>query len=204
MDDDEAHTCAAVVLAAGGGRRFGGGKQVAVLGDRPLVVHAVDTAVAAGLRPVVVVTGGDEGQVAALLSARDDVTVVHNPAWASGQASSLRRGLDAVADLTADAPAAVVLLADQPGLDPAAVRAVAAAALAGAPIARARYADGVGHPVALSRSVWDDARRLQGDTGARALFDAVEVVDVPVAGRVPHDVDRPEDLARLAEERRSP
>ena len=190
MDDDEAHTCAAVVLAAGGGRRFGGVKQVAVLGDRPLVVHAVDTAVAAGLRPVVVVTGGDEGQVAALLSARDDVTVVHNPAWASGQASSLRRGLDAVADLTADAPAAV--------------RAVAAAALAGAPIARARYADGVGHPVALSRSVWDDARRLQGDTGARALFDAVEVVDVPVAGRVPHDVDRPEDLARLAEERRSP
>lgn len=201
MQDREAHTAAAVVLAAGGGRRYGGPKQVAVLDGRPLVVHAVDTALAAGLQPVVVVTGGDSGRVAGLLAERADVAVVANPDWASGQASSLRCGLDALDALDAGVAVAVVLLADQPRVAPAAVRAVAAAALAGAPIARARYADGPGHPVALARGVWDAARALRGDTGARALFDVVDVVEVSVPGTVPGDVDSADDLARLSRRR---
>ena len=54
-----------MVLAAGDGSRFGGAKQVAVLGGRALLEHAI--ALAAQTRrpssPIVVVTGAHQAEV---------------------------------------------------------------------------------------------------------------------------------------------
>lgn len=181
---------AAVVLAAGRATRFGATKQVARVEGRPLVVHAVTAARAAGCEPVLVVVGHDATVVRAALD--DDVVVVDNPAYADGQSTSLRAGVAAAT--TTDAVALVVLLADQPGIPPAAITQVVAAHLAGAEVARARYEDGPGHPIVFARTVWPRLVEVTGDRGARDLLATLDVTDVPVAGRCPPDVDTPADL----------
>jgi CTP:molybdopterin cytidylyltransferase MocA len=187
-----------LVLAAGGARRFGATKQVAELDGLPLVGHAVATAHAAGCREVLVVVGHDAALVAEAAATGGQVRVVHNPAYAEGQATSLGHGLDAAEDAGDDVEVAVVLLADQPNLRPDVVRAVAdAAAAAPDGIARAAYDDGPGHPVGLHRRVWPRLQDLTGDEGARQVFAGYDVALVSVRGPVPPDVDRPADLERL-------
>lgn len=181
---------AGVVLAAGSARRFGATKQLVEVAGRPLVRHAVDTAMAAGLAPVVVVVGHDADRVRGALP--PGAEVVDNPAHASGQASSLRAGAAAVA--AGDADGLVVLLADQPGIDPGTVAQVAAALEAGHPVVRARYDDRPGHPVGFARGVFAALGEVTGDVGARDLLDELEVHDVVVAGPCPADVDTPDDL----------
>ena len=177
----------AVVLAAGAGTRFHGPthKLLAPWRGVPVLRRSVDAAVEAGIGPVVVVSGAVrlDGVVPA------GVTVVDNPAWASGLSSSLRAGVVAAAELGADA--VVVGLGDMPGVPPSAWRAVAAS---GAELATAAYGGRASPPVRLGRSVWTDLS-ASGDEGARRLLrsrpDAVVVevdgdgVDVDVLGDLP-------------------
>jgi molybdenum cofactor cytidylyltransferase len=181
-----------VVLAAGRGRRFGGTKQVAEVDGLPLVAHAVRVAHDAGLGRVLVVVGHDAEVVAAAAGRGGAVEVVVNPEHAAGQSTSLRAGLEAAS--AGDAEVAVVLLADQPAVEPAVVREVAAAVQGPVAAARARYADAAGHPVAFARRVWPRVAAVTGDRGARDLLTDLAVVEVAVAGVAPRDVDRPDEL----------
>ena len=92
----------------------------------------------------------------------------------------------------------VLLLGDQPGVSAGAVRAL----LAGrgdAALAVCRYDDGRGHPFAFGRAAFADLAALHGDKGVWKLLDrrGDEVVEVPIAGRVPLDVDTWEDYEAL-------
>jgi len=185
-------SCETVVLllAAGGGSRFRGAthKLDAPLGDRTVLAAAIDHAVEAAVGPVVVVTAAHVRTVP-----RHDVHVVVNEYWADGQMSSLRLGLDA-ADVLG-AARAVIGLGDQPFIEPAAWRHVAAGG-ATSPIAVATYDGRRGHPVALAREVWADLPG-GGDEGARTLMRARPdlVVEIPCPGS-PQDIDTLEDLER--------
>lgn len=136
---------AAVVLAAGASSRYGTTppKQAVFL---PRVLDAL------GSLDTVVVLGAHEVETAA--------RVVRCPDWERGPGASLRCGLAA---LGPEVEAALVVLADGPGLDPRAVERVLAASDGDA--VAAAY-DGVRlHPVLLPRSVWADVP----DEGARAI-----------------------------------
>jgi molybdenum cofactor cytidylyltransferase len=53
-----------------------------------------------------------------------------------------------------------------------------------------RYEDGRGHPFAFGHEVFGDLRALHGDKAVwRMLDERADVVDIPVAGRIPLDVD---------------
>jgi molybdenum cofactor cytidylyltransferase len=184
-----------IVLAAGSGTRFGGTKQLARLDGKPLAQHAVDALTAAGVGEIVVVTGHDAERVERELRLPPQGRVERNSAHRTGQASSLATGLRS---LDARSEGAVVLLADQPGVTDAEVRAlIDVFARRRARIVRIAYTDGPG-PALLSREIFELARHLEGDVGARELIashpDWVE--DVPVPFAAPRDVDRPEDLDR--------
>jgi molybdenum cofactor cytidylyltransferase len=183
------HVCG-LVLAAGGSRRLGRPKQLLAYGEGTLLDAVLATARACGFAQTVVALGGAAGDV----RERVDLTgadVVVNDAFGSGCSSSIAAALEAV-DARCDV--LVLLLGDQPGVTPATVRTL----LAGrgdAPLAVCRYADGRGHPFAFDRRVFADLRALHGDKAVWKLLErrASEVVEVPVAGPVPRDVDTWDD-----------
>ena len=186
-----------LVLGAGGSRRLGRPKQLLPYGDRTLLGHTVAIARACNFDQLVVPIGGASDEVAERvdLSGAD---VVVNYAYGEGCSSSIAAALETVnqrCDLL------VLMLGDQPGVTPATVHALIDGR-GDAPLAVCRYDDGRGHPIAFHRSVFPQLADLHGDKGVWRLLDerAGDVVDVPIAGNVPLDVDTPEDYqAVLAE-----
>ena len=181
-----------LILAAGAGRRFGSTKQLAELRGRPLLAHALEAMLAAGLERVIVVLGHD----AEAIRARVDfgaAEVVIAEDWADGQAASLRRGLAAAGA----ADAVVITLGDQPFITPQVIGA-ALDQLDGYDAVRAVYGDLPGHPVVLGRAVLDAAGGLRGDQGARELLADFRVHQWQ-AGHLASavDVDTPEELRAL-------
>jgi molybdenum cofactor cytidylyltransferase len=185
----------AVVLAAGTGSRFGGTKQLEVVDGKPLAQHAIDTAAAAGLDEILVVTGHDAEAVEAALILPERARFVRNPNHRDGQATSLAAAFH---DIAEDSEAAVVLMADQPGVTPEVVTALIDGFRATrAQIVRAAYRDGPG-PSLLSREIFAEAGHLRGDIGARALMASHPewVEEIPIDADVPRDIDTREDLRR--------
>ena len=186
---------AAIVLAAGEGTRFGGTKQLEVVRGAPLVQHAVDAAAGADLDEIVVVLGHDAERVRAVLRLPGSARVVVNERYAEGQSTSLACGLGGLGPTTV---AAVVLLADQPGITSAHVRTLAQRfEETGRPAIRLRFGQTPG-PALLARALWPEVAALSGDVGARALLDDRPdlVEEIPLDEEVPIDVDLPEDLGR--------
>lgn len=186
-----------LVLAAGGSARFGRPKQLLAYGDGTLLGHAVGVARACRFDQIVVPIGGAADEVRASVDlAGADVVVNHD--YGKGCSSSIAAALEVV-DPRCDV--LVLLLGDQPGVTPATVAALLDGR-DGAPLAVCRYGDGRGHPIAFARDVFAELADLHGDKGVWKLLDrrAGEVVEVRIAGRIPLDVDTPEDYqAVLAE-----
>ena len=185
-------TVAAVVLAAGAGSRFSGAehKLRAELRGRPVLAWVLDAVAEAGFNQTYVVVGAVEiDDVIAASGHR--VTLVANPDWADGQATSL---VAAVAAVDADGHDALVVgLGDQPFVPPSAWRSVGAAA---GTIVTATFDGQRRPPVKLNRSVWPLLDRT-GDSGARHLMaERPELVsEIPCTGN-PVDIDTVEDLQR--------
>ena len=179
-----------LVLAAGGSKRLGKPKQLLPFGSTTLLDHVLDTARACRFDQLLCVVGGSAGDVLARVDV-SGIEVVENRHFGEGCSSSIAAALGAV-DERADA--LVLMLGDQPGVTAEAV----AALIAGrgqARVAACDYTNGRGHPLAFARAMFGDLASLHGDKGVWKLLDrhADEVVDVPVAGPIPRDVDTWED-----------
>jgi molybdenum cofactor cytidylyltransferase/nicotine blue oxidoreductase len=191
---------AIAVLAAGRGSRLGGRtpKPLVDLGGRPLISWALDAATESGLRPIVLVVG--HGAAAVSSTATEGVVVVRARRWRRGIARSLRAALRAL-DPWAQVGAVCIGLGDQPLVGPDAYRRLASAYRGGATLAVATYGGRRGNPVLLARPLWEEARRLDGDVGARALMKHHDVAEVDCTDTGdPSDVDTLDDL-REAERR---
>ena len=185
-----------LVLGAGGSRRLGRPKQLLPYGDGTLLDHTVAVARACNFDQLVVPIGGAADAVSQLDLSGAEVVV--NYAYGEGCSSSIAAALDAV---NQRCELLVLMLGDQPGVTPATVHALIDGRR-DAPLAVCRYDDGRGHPIAFHRNVFPQLADLHGDKGVWRLLDerAGDVVDVPIAGNVPLDVDTPEDYqAVLAE-----
>jgi molybdenum cofactor cytidylyltransferase len=177
-----------LVLAAGGSKRLGQPKQLLPFGGATLLDHVLGVARDCAFDQLVCVLGGGASGVRDTVDL-DRVEVIVNEGFGTGCSSSIAASLPLI---TGDV--LVLMLGDQPGVTPATVRAL----LAGrddAPLAVCRYDDGRGHPLAFSRAVFGALAELHGDKGVWKLLErrADEVVEVPVAGEIPRDVDTWED-----------
>lgn len=191
-------TAAVAVLAAGRGSRVSGTdipKPLLELGGRPLVSWALDAALGSGLRPALLIVGHQGSKVGRVVP--QGVSVVRARGWRGGIARSLRTALDAL-EGWAQVGAVCIGLADQPRVGAEAYRRLAAAYDDGATLAVATYGGVRANPVLLGRSLWPEARTLDGDEGARVLMRTHTVVDVACDGTGdPRDVDTLEDLAAM-------
>ncbi len=142
----------AVVLAAGASSRYGVAppKQVELLPDVLAALHA-----SSSLGGILVVLGAHPVETGE--------RTVQCADWEQGPGASLRCGLAALPE---NAEAALVVLADGPGLDPRAVdRVVASWRAEGGDVVAATYGGVRLHPVLLGRAIWP----LVPDAGARGL-----------------------------------
>jgi molybdenum cofactor cytidylyltransferase len=179
-----------VVLGAGGSTRLGRPKQLLPYRDGTLLGHVVGVARACSFDQLVVTIGGsaDEVRAAVDLAGAD---VVRNEAYEAGCSSSIAAALGSI---DPRCEVLVLMLGDQPGVTAPTV----AALLHGcgdAPLAVCRYDDGRGHPIAFGRGAFAALAELHGDKGVWRLLDrwGQDVVEVPIAGPIPLDVDTDED-----------
>ncbi len=189
---------AGLVLAAGLSSRMGRNKLLIAVNGKPLVVHAAEAALAAGLDPVVVVTGH---QVEAVRAALGNLPLAwaHNPDFADGLAGSLKTGLAA---LPPEADGVLVCLGDMPALTAEHLRRIVAAfnPTEGRSICIPTYQGKRGNPVLLGRQFFAEMRGLAGDSGARGLFARHDEALCEVAmpdDAVLTDLDTTEALARF-------
>jgi molybdenum cofactor cytidylyltransferase len=173
-------------------------KLLAQVDGKPMVAHVTESLLASQARPLAVVTGHDYAAVEAVLPKRG-FTLAHNPDFASGLSSSLRRGLAALPE---DIDGVLVCLGDMPRVSPAIVNRLIAAfnPLEGRAICVPTWQGKRGNPVLFARRFFAEMQEIAGDTGARALIgEHAEVVcEVPMDDdAVLLDVDTPEALAEL-------
>lgn len=158
---------AGIVLAAGASVRFGRPKQLLDWQGRPFVWSVAQTALLAGLAPVVVVTGAHDDEVAQAVQDLP-VEIVHNEDWNAGQSSSVRKGMEALPEETG---AAVFLLSDQPQVPAFLIRSLVALHASTLSPVVAPLADGRrANPVLFDRRTFPDLFTLTGDVGGRAIF----------------------------------
>lgn len=160
--------------------------------------RAAVAALDAGAGRVVVVLGANAGSIAPALAELESVTLVVNPDWANGLASSLVAGLSAfLADDSCDG--VLVTLADQPLVDAAALRRLITAFDDEHRIVASAYDGTIGVPAVFGREHFDDLVRLTGDHGAGSWLRArqSEVTRVPLYSAA-FDIDRASDVARLS------
>jgi molybdenum cofactor cytidylyltransferase len=179
-----------LVLAAGGSTRLGQPKQLLPYGSATLLDHVLNTARACPFDQLICVIGGSSQEITATVDLRS-VQVVENDHFGEGCSSSIAAALTAV-DPRCDV--LVLMLGDQPGVSAATVTKLLAGRGDSA-LAASAYDDGRGHPLAFARSTFDQLAVLHGDKGVWKLLDRAgdEVVDVPVGGLIPRDIDTWED-----------
>ena len=188
-----------------------GTKLLLPLGDgRPIIAHAVSNALALGPSELVVVVRPDAPEIAAAATlglrfgspspAQSPPRYVTNPRHEEGMATSLAAGISALGD---DIEAALVMLADMPGVGAAVVgKLVSAYARERKPITIPLYGSAVGPPTLFARSLFADLLRLEGEVGGRQLLSIYPdlTCQVPFGeNERPADVDTAEDYEKMRE-----
>lgn len=190
--------CGVILLAAGASSRMGTPKQLLLVDGKPLVVRAIEAALAAPVWPIIVVLGAHAEKIRPVL-ARHPVLVAENPAWAEGMAASIRTGITTLRQFSRAVDAAVLALCDQPAFSAATIeQLIAAERTTGRRIVAASYGGRNGAPALFRSEHFPALAALTGEEGARALLNGQPdaVASIPMS-ELAIDLDTPEDYAAL-------
>ena len=194
----------AIILAAGLSSRMGTRGHSPVVENklllpwtdgRPIICHAVESYVAAGIEAIVVVTGRDADKVSAALASHQ-LAFAHNSDFATGEIlSSVKTGLRTLPNALY---ATFIQPADMPCISGEAIEQVAAQYEAGFNVAPV-YKGQRGHPVLLDKAYWREMLDLPADAMPRAVIqgarEKLRLVEVDEKGVV-MDIDTREAYER--------
>lgn len=192
-------------------------KQLVAFGDKTLLEHAICTAKQASDGPIIVILGAHADRICRSLGITFDpiyseaskcsiltdgpnrTQFLYNSHWSEGQSSSIAMGVCAALHLNSHA--ALVMLCDQPYIEPLELqKLIVANTRSSVGISAAAYAHTIGVPACFSRSRFDELLQLRGERGAKTLLtkylDQIERVAMSSAET---DIDTSADLRRLEE-----
>lgn len=189
---------AVLLLAAGQSQRFAGGdKLLAPLNGKPVLAHAAGILANECTAARICVVGPDQPDRRAFLET-EGWQVLVNPDAASGQATSLRTGMEAVAAMPG-VQRVLILLADMPFVPEAHVQALNDAASADVPAVMSITDNVLCPPATFARETFPRLMDISGDTGAKAVFKSLSrTATLPLPPAQAIDIDTVEDLARAS------
>jgi molybdenum cofactor cytidylyltransferase len=193
---DQASTTAAIVLAAGQSRRMGQPKLVLPWGNTTIIRRVVQVLQQAGISETVVVTGSQPDLIEAALQ-DCPVRCVYNPDYLIDlMLISLQTGLNALPE---SAESALIVLGDQPQIEPEIVRAILECFYHfHERLIIPSYQNHRGHPWLLPRSFWLDLLAWHPPQTLRDFIvdHSSQIHYLPVSSSsVVADIDTPADYA---------
>ncbi len=188
-----------LILAAGASSRMrGADKLLQPVGQRSMLRHIAEQALATGAPVTVTLPPDAEARTAALAGLQ--LPSIRVPDAAEGMSRSIARGMVALDPVAGPQDGLMILPADMPDLSAQALSGLIAQFQAEPLlILRGGTADGQpGHPVIFPRDLWPALAALTGDEGGRAVLQAnkgrVRVIALPGPMAI-LDLDTPEDWA---------
>jgi molybdenum cofactor cytidylyltransferase len=187
-----------IILAAGSSSRLGQPKQNLIFQGKTLLQMAIDNALASVCETVVVVLGGNVSAIQPTIAGQP-VSVIVNPDWQEGMASSIRCGLVELQRISQSFSSALLMLCDQPFADSKVLNQLVQKKIdSGMLIIASSYNGIAGTPALFDISIFPELLQLTGQEGAKKLLTnhADKVLAVPFAsGGI--DIDTMEDYDRL-------
>lgn len=188
-----------ILLAAGASLRMKKRpKQLLEFRGKTLLRRAAETALDTCCYPVCVVLGANaeklRTQVADL-----PIVIADNKNWTDGMASSLQIGMEKLLEIAPGISAVCIMLADQPLINSETIkRLIETFEFGENPVMACGYAETIGVPAILARSLFDEVMNLEGDSGAKTIIqkytDAAGILSVPEAAI---DIDSQQDYELL-------
>jgi len=129
----------------------------------------------------------------------EEVGIIENLEWEEGIASSVRVGLDALTRLS-KCDRALIVIGDQPEISVEVVEELMTShSKSDQPVTVPKYRYNYGNPVVVDRSLWPRVMSLEGDQGARRLFEAHPewVNEVWFSELGPRDIDTETDVIEM-------
>ncbi|GEM49217.1 hypothetical protein DC3_48520 [Deinococcus cellulosilyticus NBRC 106333 = KACC 11606] len=163
-------------------------KLLLPLDGKPVLLHAVETAVQAGIGKVVVVLGREASTLRSVLK-HQPCMLIENPDFKTGMGSSFRMAVDHLQDCSS----LIFMLADMPFVSPETLQLLSEV---DAPMASCWYGEVQAPPVKFQQHLFPELRNLQ--EGAKPLFQKhraqVKLLQRPERELL--DLDTPEDYQR--------
>lgn len=188
----------ALILAAGASTRMGRPKQLLEWRNQTLLTHSIQCAQSILNERIIVVLGAQNESIQQTLHP-DEITLVINPDWQEGMASSIRAGIQALPN---SASAVLIMLCDQPLIETEHIQHLLTSWLSSPTnIIASQYHQSVGVPALFPAEFFVLLQSLQGDKGAKALLNYFEerLIKIPMP-EAELDIDNPEDFARLTKQ----
>ena len=157
----------AVILAAGKSARMGQPKQLLEWQNRTLLEHALINASVVFEDRVLVVLGAEAELIQSTINLAG-ATVIVNPDWQTGMASSIRAAIRALPN---SATAVMLMLCDQPLITDVQLQSLVSAWQATPEqITASQYHQSIGVPAIFPARYFDRLLMLEGDKGAKSVL----------------------------------
>lgn len=158
-----------IILAAGESGRLGKPKQNLLYQGQTLLQQAINHALNSHCKPVMVILGAYSDIIQPPIQ-DESITIVHNPDWHEGMASSIRLGVSALQQISG-VNQALIMLCDQPFVDTTILNSILQTKQASRKgIVACAYNNTLGAPVLFGKQYFPELMELKGHDGAKKLL----------------------------------
>lgn len=200
MADEHMHTnnTGVIILAAGASSRLGSPKQLLAYSGATLLQHSIKAAQSSFASSVLFVLGANADLIKSEIN-HTAANLVVNPDWKEGMASTIRCGLQTLAELHPETEAVIFMVADQPFVTAALLNNLMELNRNEQhSIVASKYGSTFGTPVLFTKRFFTELMELTGDVGAKSLvrkyMNEAAFVSFP-KGEI--DIDTVEDYKKL-------
>ncbi len=188
-----------IILAAGPSSRLGLPKQNLIYKGQTLLQRAVDEAIASVCHPIIVVLGANAEAIRPTVLDKP-ISIIYNPDWQEGMASSIRLGILGLQNIDPEISAVVLMLCDQPFVNSQLIDQLIEINSKKGIVASA-YNETAGVPILFEANYFYELLSLNGQEGAKKLLVKYEgdLITVPfLLGSI--DIDTVDDFEKLLKE----